>query len=55
MNVRLGGPQVLSVKVSHRNSGDLDLVECLWWSIRASQVGGYIGKTLVYGQWVLEK
>ena len=26
MGYRAGGPQVLSVKVSHRSSGDLDLV-----------------------------
>ena len=46
----MGGPQVLSVKVSHRASGDLDLVVSV-----ASQVGGYIEKTLVYGEWGLEK
>ena len=27
---RVGGPQVLSVKVSHRYSGDLDLVVCVY-------------------------
>ena len=47
---RMGGPQVLSVKVSHRTSGDLDLVVSV-----ASQVGGYIEKTLIYGEWGLEK
>ena len=28
---------------------------CLWRSTLASQVGGYIGRTLVYGKWWLEK
>ena len=28
---------------------------CLWWSTHASQVGGSFWKTLVYGEWGLEK
>ena len=30
VNGRAGFPQVMSVKVSHRTSGDLDLVVCVY-------------------------